>query len=221
MIRHLRSTLFTLLFLCFFTAATAQTTAVDTAFVCCDDSAIGMLDINARLDMIDLNASQMTARVTNGFEGYSTMTVRTPDHLRIQLTEVSTWDICRLRTTDGQERFLTIHCITAEGGEPTLTLWRRCRTEDADSLAEIDDWQAPSCSAAALAAIPDSIDVLTRKQWQRTLITAPVVFAIDMATRTLSATLYAERLPQGLRPYLTRRQWRWDGQRWTDIATKP
>ena len=134
---------------------------------------------------------------------------------------VSTWDICRLLTTDGQERFLTIHCITAEGGEPTLTLWRRCRTEDADSLAEIDDWQAPSCSAAALAAIPDSIDVLTRKQWQRALITAPVVFAIDMATRTLSATLYAERLPQGLRPYLTRRQWRWDGQRWTDIATKP
>ena len=53
------------------------------------------------------------------------------------------------------------------------------------------------------------------------LITAPVVFAIDMATRTLSATLYAERLPQGLRPYLTRRQWRWDGQRCSDIATKP
>ena len=72
-----------------------------------------------------------------------------------------------------------------------------------------------------MAAIPDSIDVLTRKQWQRALITAPVVFAIDMATQTLSATLYAEHLPQGLRPYLTRRQWRWDGQRWTDIATKP
>lgn len=221
MLRHLRRTLLSVLLLCLHTAATAQTTAVDTAFVCCDDSAIGILDINARLDMIDLNASQMTARVTNGFEGYSTMTSRSADHLRIQLTAVSTWDICRLRTTDGQERFLTIHCITAEGGEPRLTLWRRYHTEDADSLAEIDNWQAPSCSAAALAAIPDSTPVLTQKQWQRALVTAPVVFSIDMATLTLSATLPAERLPQALRPYITRRQWRWDGQRWADVATAP
>ncbi len=220
MIRHLRHTLTPLLLFLHVTAP-AQTTAVDTAFVCCDDSAIGILDINARLDMIDLSASQMAANVTNGFDGLSTLTIRTSDHLRIQLTAVSTWDIYRLTTTEGQERFLTIHCVTADGGEPTLTLWRRYTSAEGDSLAEVTDWQAPVCPAATLAAIPDTIPPLTQREWQRALLTAPVVYSVDMPSRTLCATLATEPLPQGLRPFVKRRLWRWDGEQWADFATAP
>ena len=69
---------------------------IDSVFVHVPSDILSVLDMDARLDMIDLYNYNMRAEAYNIYGGKSVMTQKTDSMLSISLTESSRWDLALL-----------------------------------------------------------------------------------------------------------------------------
>lgn len=69
------------------------TALIDSLFLLCPMSELPLLDQNARLDMLDYYAAKMEAKGNNVLDGCSILEEKTDSLLKIQLTEVSKWEM--------------------------------------------------------------------------------------------------------------------------------
>lgn len=86
--------------------------SIDTLFRHVPQEELPMLELNARLDMLDLFNCQMAAKGENIFGGNSVMVKKTANHLVIDLSDVSRWEMMRLPFGDTY-RCVCIHSLTS------------------------------------------------------------------------------------------------------------
>ena len=86
--------------------------SIDTLFRHVPQEELPMLELNARLDMLDLFNCQMAAKGENIFGGSSVMVKKTANHLVIDLSDVSRWEMMRLPFGDTY-RCVCIHSLTS------------------------------------------------------------------------------------------------------------
>lgn len=86
--------------------------SIDTLFRHVPQEELPMLELNARLDMLDLFNCQMAAKGENIFGGSSVMVKKTANHLVIDLSDVSRWEMMRV-PFGGTYRCVCIHSLTS------------------------------------------------------------------------------------------------------------
>lgn len=91
---------------------------IDSLFLLCPASELPLLDVSARLDMLDYYAAEMEAKGANVMGGTSVMEEKGDSLIRLRLTEVSTWEMRLL--DDGIIRCQ--HTISAAEMEPRVNL---------------------------------------------------------------------------------------------------
>lgn len=110
--------LFSLLLLA---ATTAYAQGIDSIFVSSPVSELKLIAPNARLDMIDLMAYKMEARGENVYGGYSLLMERSERHLKVRLSEASTWELQLLR--QGPDTlYACIYTLFAPAAESRVSL---------------------------------------------------------------------------------------------------
>lgn len=85
--------------------------SIDSLFIRVPDNLLPLLELNARLDLLDLYNCGMKAKAENAYKGTSYLTVKSKHFLHLQLTDISTWSLKRL-ATEGDTLFSCIHTLT-------------------------------------------------------------------------------------------------------------
>lgn len=66
---------------------------IDSLFLLCPLTELPLLDMEARMDMLDYYAARMEARGTNRMGGVSVLLHKTDSTLYVRLTDVSEWQM--------------------------------------------------------------------------------------------------------------------------------
>ncbi len=88
-----------------------QAEKIDSIFICVPTHVLQLLDKNAKMDIIDLYNFKANATVENRFEGRTTLKEKTPTHIKLQLTDVSTWEL-RMHVKRRDTIYECIHTLT-------------------------------------------------------------------------------------------------------------
>lgn len=93
------------------TDSVAPRKSIDSIFISAPNAELAMLDLNSRLDMVDLYNYNMTAKSENIFSGLSILQEKSNNFIRIQLTDVSTWELMRLYK-ENEDIYACIYTLT-------------------------------------------------------------------------------------------------------------
>ncbi len=117
---------------------------IATLFIQVPIHELPLLETNPRLDMLDLYNYKMTAKGENIFGGTSFLLHKTENHLMVQLTEVSRWELMRLKT-DSSELYACTHTLTAPVGESRISFyhpgWQHATITTLPPFTLDDFWQ--------------------------------------------------------------------------------
>ena len=86
--------------------------SMDSLFVKVPKKELPMLETNPRMDMIDLYNYNMEAKGENIFGGNSVMEKKSDNYILIRLSDVSQWEMMRLKKSDGGCILLCTHTLT-------------------------------------------------------------------------------------------------------------
>lgn len=95
---------------------------IDSTFVKVPVTELPLLDTNSRLDMLDLYNYNMEAKADNIFGGSSVMVGKSPNHIRLRLTETSDWELMRLKA-DTAVIYACIHTLKYSVGESSIRFY--------------------------------------------------------------------------------------------------
>ncbi len=148
------------------TARQTENVCIDTLFTQVPMKELPLLETNPRLDMLDLYNYKMTARGENIFGGYSTLLKKKENYIDVQLTEVSKWELMRLRT-DSSGIYACTHTITAPFAESRTVFYNQSWLPESST-------KLPSVKMEAFWNDTDSISTERMEELKRQLHTAPI-----------------------------------------------
>lgn len=114
--------------------ARAQT--MDSLFVQVPAAELPLLGRNPRLDMLDLYNYRMNAKGENIFGGTSVMLQKDSDFVEVQLTEVSRWQLMRLRD-DSLSLYSCVHTLLEPVPASRLRFYRTDWTVDTTQVGAL------------------------------------------------------------------------------------
>lgn len=175
-----------------------------TLFVNMPDSLCPLLSAVNRADCIDFLDSRMRAVVTNTLGGKSEMTTLSPDYIRVQLTQKSTWQMKVLPLPgDSTHVICTVSTVLAPVGDSHIRFY----TADWRELPADGFLPAPPVLDDFLVAVPDSADTprLRDARRQADLLFLRADLSADDAslTWTLDTPRYMEKdAAEALKPFV-------------------
>ena len=98
---------------------------IESLFFTIPTSLLPLLSPNARMDMVDLFHAGQKAEVVNRLGGVTTMLSATPQHLDLQLTEGSRWEVFLLPDTTLQVTQTFYAIDTMKVVQCYSSTWRR------------------------------------------------------------------------------------------------
>lgn len=118
--------------------------SIDSVFAAVPRAELPLLKLNARLDMLDLYNSGMSATGENMLGGTSEMVYKGKNLVRVKLTAASNWEMMRVQR--GTEwAYVCIHTLSAPLTESRLSLysenWQSIDGEIMPALTLNDFWQ--------------------------------------------------------------------------------
>lgn len=119
----LRNTLF--LFIALVSALPLLAEPIDSVFARAPQHVLPILSLNTRLDMLDLYNYKMTAQGENNYGGSSLLLEKTDNHLVIQLTEASRWELLRTSPCTDSTRYVCIYTVTRPDSASRLTIYNK------------------------------------------------------------------------------------------------
>jgi len=134
--------------------------SIDSLFARIPQRVLPLIELNPRLDMLDLYNYDMKATGETIFGGHAVMQLKTDNHIQLQLTEVSTWELQRLHTSSGEEVYACVHTLTAPIAQSRLTFY------DAN-WAERSDIAIPTLEMADFWTAAETLTALRRAELQR------------------------------------------------------
>ena len=175
-----------LLFTCLLsTHLSAQTPSVDALFVQTPREVMPLLDLSARLDLLDLYNNGLPAKVENNCGGQSELKSKTSTSLLLRTSEVGEWQM-DLLASPADTLILTLHTLQAGGRSTRLSLY--------DAHWEADHRALPQPSVADFWCPPIGLDanrLLVRRKQVEML---PVYAQWNPTARLLTFTLNTEGL---------------------------
>jgi len=115
-----------------------------TVFLSMPDSITPLLTSVNKADFVDFLESNMKAQVTNKFMGNSEMTHLTPDYIRIQMSEKSTWEMKLLAVNDSIKVIGIINTACAPVCDSDLQFyssgWQLLKVADFIELPKMDNF---------------------------------------------------------------------------------
>ncbi len=142
-------------------------TPIDTIFIHVPMSELPLLKTNPRLDMLDLYNYKMVAKGENTFGLYSVLQKKTPDYLRVKLTDISQWELMRLRA-DSSEIYACTHSFLPPVSESRITFYNT-------SWQPIDSLSLPIVSLEDFWKGTDSLSTFSQEELRRKLY-APIIY---------------------------------------------
>ncbi len=174
------------LILSIFLAAGTRAESIDSLFAHSRAAEVQLLKLGARLDLLDLYNCGMAAHAENDFGGTTRMIKKAENHVLLQLTEVSRWELKRLpAATD--TLLCSIHTIETEGGASRIrfynTAWKEVKMQVPQPA--FDDFWQPADS------LPQERQETLRKQLLTSGITArwsatEPTLTLNISTATLN-----------------------------------
>jgi hypothetical protein len=114
------------------------------AFTEAPQSVFPLLNLDARLDMIDYFESGMANTSKNAMEGQSRITAMTPDKVSISMSEASDYELCLLPTADGDTAIAVIATVATPAPDSRMSVyskdWSKNLTSGAFSNPVLSDW---------------------------------------------------------------------------------
>ncbi|MCI9607321.1 MAG: DUF3256 family protein [Muribaculaceae bacterium] len=114
------------------------------AFTEAPQSVFPLLNLDARLDMIDYFESGMANTSKNAMEGQSRITAMTPDKVSISMSEASDYELCLLPTADGDTAIVVIATVATPAPDSRMSVyskdWGKNLTSGAFSKPVLSDW---------------------------------------------------------------------------------
>lgn len=114
------------------------------AFTEAPQSVFPLLNLDARLDMIDYFESGMANTSKNAMEGQSRITAMTPDKVSISMSEASDYELCLLPTADGDTAIAVIATVATPAPDSRMSVyskdWSKNLTSGAFSKPVLSDW---------------------------------------------------------------------------------
>lgn len=118
-----RNYIFLLLFLFSFMSGYAQQ-AAEKFFSVMPNSVLPIIDKTARLDMIDLYNSNMSAKAENVYGGQAEMLKKSDDFISIKCTESSSWQM-KILPMGHDTLIVCIHSVTALDTSSKISAYKR------------------------------------------------------------------------------------------------
>lgn len=161
------------------TAAKAQTSLIDSLFATAPKAELPLLEVNSRLDMLDLYNYKMTAKGETLFGKYAYLDSKSDHSLFVRLTGASTWEMMRLEAPGFPEKLLCLHSLTGSVAQTTVRLY--------DTAWQLDTTTVlPTFGLNDFVNVTDSIDNDTMADLQRLLSVRHLVVAGEEATASHS-----------------------------------
>lgn len=161
----------------------AQAPSADALFVQAPREVMPLLDMPARLDLLDLYNNGLPAKVENNCGGQSELLSKTPSSIRLRTSEVGEWQM-DLLTSPSDTLLLTLHTLQAGGRSTRIALF--------DSHWKADHRQLPLPSVADFWCPPISMDANALLVWRKQVEMLPVCAQWNDTTHVLTFTLNTE-----------------------------
>lgn len=161
----------------------AQAPSADALFVQTPREVMPLLDMSARLDLLDLYNNGLAAKVENNCGGQSELLDKTPTSIRLRTTEVGEWQM-HLLTSPSDTLLLTLHTLKAGGRGTRIALF--------DAHWHADHRQQPQPSVAEFWCPPIGMDANTLLVRRKQVEMLPICAQWDDTTRVLTFTLNTE-----------------------------
>ena len=173
---------FLILVFCFlaFVRIGAQTPGSDALFVQAPREVMPLLDMSARLDLLDLYNNGLPAKVENNCGGQSELLSKTPASICIRTSEVGEWQM-DLLTSPSDTLLLTLHTLQAGGRSTRVALF--------DIHWKADPRAVPQPSVADFWCPPIGMDANTLLVRRKQVEMLPVCAQWDGMARVLTFTL--------------------------------
>lgn len=164
------------------TASSLPSTAqgIDSLFVQAPRSVLPLLDLSARLDLLDLYNNHLTAKVENNCGGQSEMLAKTPSHLLLKTSDAATWELSLL-TSPADTLLLCLQTLKAGGKSSRISLFGphwKADSRKLPTLCTADFWCPP-------VGLDENLMAVYRKQAEM----LPICAEWNDATSTLLFTL--------------------------------
>lgn len=167
---------------------TVQAQTMDTLFVQVPEAELPLLKRNPRLDMLDLYNYRMKAEGENIFGGTSVMLHKDSDFVEVQLTEVSRWQMMRLRH-DSLALYSCVHTLLAPVPASRVRFYRADWTADTTYVGALRLQRADFLQPADSLSPERREDILrrlgspvTEAAWTRTTDGRPrLTFTVSVA----------------------------------------
>lgn len=199
--------------LCLLLFGTAKTAAqsIDSVFANVPMDELPLLEQNPRLDMLDLYNYNMTAKGENLFGRNSVMTEKTENHVVVQLTDVSRWELMRLRA-DTAVVYACLHTLTAPIGRSRLHVYT-------DKWEPLDAPVLPAPAPSDFVENPDSLSPKASEVLEKRLKTCGVTARWESEADATVPTLVFEvvltplsrEAREQIEPYLRPLRYVWNG----------
>ncbi len=174
------------LLIAFSAAVCSWAFSVADCFKSVPQSVFPLLDQTARLDLVDLFNSRLTAKTQNVYGGEAVLHELTADYLRLDCTEVSSWQL-RLLPLAGDTLILSVHTLDAQGKASDVKLYNRHWAELKTPLPH------PSASAFVKKECP--LSYLRQQELLPVVASLPIQATASPSALTLTFTLSTEALP--------------------------
>lgn len=138
--------LFVILFVLLTATRICVAVPIDTLFAGMPDRLLPLLNLDNRLDCLDLYNGKMNAEVTNLFGERSRLTVKTADYLRVELSAASRMEL-KLLSMGNDTVIGRIHTVLTPAADSRVefftTAWKPCGTVHVVPPKENDFWVRP------------------------------------------------------------------------------
>ncbi len=178
----MRSVIFVLSFLLFFSVVRAQ--EARTLFDSIPGSMLPLLSPVNRADFIDFLDSKMKAVVKNKFDGTSEMTDLTDNYIRIKLTDRSTWEMKVLPVNDSTKVICVVSTVCAPVCDSSVAFY----TTGWKSLPVSDYLTPPVMDDYFLLADSAQLGDYDRYRQRMDMLLATVALSKDADTLTFTLT---------------------------------
>ncbi len=163
---------------------------VDSLFAATPREVLAVVDRSARLDLLDLYNSGLTARVENLLGGQTEMTAKDSTSLTLKTSESGTWKMVVVPLGDGP-LLLTLHTLRA-GGESTLARLYDVHWHPLKQTVPTPPFKEFWCPAVGMDPNMERVYRVAASQ-------APVRIDWDAATQSLLYTVSTEGLAEEMR----------------------
>lgn len=186
---------------------------IDSVFARAPQRVLPLLSLNARLDMLDLYNYQMTAQGENRYGGNSLLLTKTDNHLVVQLTEASRWELLRTAAGTDSTRYACIYTVTRPDSVSRLTIYNKEWEPLPARLLNYQpvDFLFSSNGQSAEGVLPDSLSTELRTSLLAKLPQLPVYMEWEAPETSqprlsmqLSTASFSKEEQAALRPWLRR-----------------